>query len=171
MAHLLSMNRGAIQRLVISGVEQAKLQVPSIIVDWHPYGRLSRFNESKVALLIEPQTLSHLVPLILHMTSVVPFDWYFLFIGSPESVAFIERSPAILYLQSIGKLDARSLPPPWTIQNNEDFSRLMTDIRFYDEVLPRAEWVFKYQSDSMLCANSERSLDSWLAWNWAGLGG
>lgn len=94
-----------------------------------------------------------------------------MFIGSPESVAFIERSPAILHLESIGKLEARSLPPPWTIQSNEDLSRLMTDIRFYDEVFPRAEWIFKYQSDSTLCANSQRSLDSWLAWNWAGLGG
>lgn len=44
----------------------------------------------------------------------------------------------------------------------------MTDLRFYDEFLPGVEWILKYESDSILCANSKSSLNNWLHWSWAG---
>jgi hypothetical protein len=30
------------------------------------------------------------------------------------------------------------------------------------------EWILKYESDSILCANSQESLNDWLDWHWAG---
>ncbi len=57
-------------------------------VDWsHPSNDpRDAYNASKLALVIEPRPLPHLVPHLLHMISVVPPDWRFLFIGSEESV-------------------------------------------------------------------------------------
>ena len=161
-----------LQTEISSKIQRAKQRIPNLIIDWYPRrDPRTQYNESKLALLIEPRPLPHLVPLILHMISVVPPDWRFLFIGSPESVVVIERAYMIQRHQTNGKIDLAVLPSPWTVRQKEDVSRLLTDIRFYDEFLPGAEWVFKYESDSILCANSERGLDDWLNWTWAGLGG
>lgn len=171
LAHFLSRNKDVIQQTLVSQVQQAMIQMPTISVDWHPYNHRAHFNTSKLALLIESRPLPHLTTLILYMAEIIPAAWPFMFIGSPESIAFIERNHAIRRLKSIGKLDTRTLPPPWTIETSEDQSRLMTDMHFYDEILPGVEWLFKYEADSILCANSQKSLDDWLEWNWTGLGG
>lgn len=102
------------------------------------------------------------------MMSVVPPDWRFLLVGSPRSVLSVSRAPAILHRQMTGKLDLMVLPEPWEIEGKEDVYRLMTDQRFYDEFLPGVEWILKFESDAILCANSEESLNDWLHWSWAG---
>ncbi|KAI0402954.1 hypothetical protein F4802DRAFT_573867 [Xylaria palmicola] len=151
---------------------EARQRIPSIKVDWHqqpsnedPRGR---FNASKVALLIEPRPLPHLVPLVLHMASVVPPDWRFVFVGTNQSVASVARSYATKHQQAVGKLDLLVLPVPWDIDSKEKVHRLLTDIRFYDEFLPGVEWLLKYEHDSILCANSATGLNEWLGWDWAG---
>lgn len=126
------------------------------------------YNASKLALLIEPRPLTHLVPHILHMISVVPPDWRFLLIGTEESVAQVGRAYSTQYQQVIGKLDLMVLPEPWKIDNKELVWRTLTDPRFYDEFLPGVEWLLKYESDSIMCANSEKSLNDWLDWSWVG---
>lgn len=112
--------------------------------------------------------MPHLSPLILHMTTVVPPDWRFLFIGSRESIHSVSQSYSIKHQQVIGKLDLMELPPPWSVASKEDVFRLLTDSRFHDEFLPGVEWILKYEHDSILCANSETSLNDWLDWDWAG---
>lgn len=126
------------------------------------------YNSSKLALLIEARPMPHLSPLILHMTTVVPPDWRFLFIGSPESIHSVSQAYSIKHQQVIGKLDLMELPPPWTVASKEDVSRLLTDSRFYDQFLPGVEWILNYEHDSILCANSETSLNDRLDWDWAG---
>lgn len=143
-------------------------------VDWHPLNfdgssdPRERFNGSKVALLIESRPIPYLVPQILHMISVVPPDWRFVFVGSNRSVAAVARSYATKHQQAVGKLDLLVLPPPWEIDTKENVHRLLTDVRFYDEFLPGVEWLLKYEYDSMLCAKSPTSLNDWLDWDWAG---
>ncbi|KAK5989941.1 hypothetical protein PT974_08204 [Cladobotryum mycophilum] len=155
--------------LVKARVQEARKMIPNIKLDWpttdDPH---NNFNTSKLALLIESRPLPHLVPQILHMISVVPPDWRFLFIGSRESVFTVSRPYAIKNHQVIGKLDLMELPNPWSIETKEDIFRMLTDRRFYDEFLPGVEWILKYEYDSLLCANSEISLDDWLGWDWAG---
>jgi hypothetical protein len=144
--------------------------LPSVKIDWsHPsHDPRDAYNISKVALMIEPRPLPHLVPHLLHMISVVPPDWRFLFIGSEESVVSIGRAYATQYQQIIGKLDLMVLPEPWNITSKEHVFRTLTDPRFYDEFLPGVEWILKYESDAILCANSETSLNEWLEWSWVG---
>lgn len=55
--------------------------IPKVYLD---YGHVSPFNETKVALLIENRPNPILAPLMLHFMSVVPPDWRFRFMGSPE---------------------------------------------------------------------------------------
>jgi hypothetical protein len=145
--------------------------VPNVKLHWPmPPSKDPRaaYNSSKLALLIEARPIPHLSPLILHMTTVIPPDWRFLFIGSRESIHSVSQAYSIKHQQVIGKLDLKELPPPWSVDNKEDVFRLLTDSRFYDEFLPGVEWILKYEHDSILCANSETSLNDWLEWDWAG---
>lgn len=152
-----------------SRIQEARLRIPSIKVDWSPTDDpRARYDSSKVAMLIEPRPLPHLVPHILHMTSVVPPDWRLVFIGSKKSVISVSASYAVKHQQVTGKLDLMVLPEPWGIDSKENVNRLLTDMRFYDEFLPGVEWLFKYESDSILCSNSDTSLNDWLHRNWAG---
>lgn len=158
-------------------LSEARQAIPKIKVDWryrHAGGddeqeaRRRHFNTSKLALLIEPRPLPHLAPQMLHMMAVVPPDWRFLFIGSNKSVISVGRALGIKHQQVIGKLDLMVLPEPWEIDTKEKVFRLLTDVRFYDEFLPGVEWILKYESDSILCANSPKSLNEWLHWSWVG---
>ncbi|KAB5558095.1 hypothetical protein GE09DRAFT_1173156 [Coniochaeta sp. 2T2.1] len=154
-----------------SRLDEARQKIPSIKVDWAQEPSTDprdAYNSSKLAILIEPRPLPHLVPQILHMISVVPPDWRFLFIGSNKSVVSVGRAYATKHQQVIGKLDLMVLPEPWEIETKEKVFRLLTDMRFYDEFLPGVEWLLKYEADSILCANSEESLNDWLDWHWAG---
>ncbi|KAH8194846.1 hypothetical protein TruAng_010979 [Truncatella angustata] len=174
IAGLLPHYRPRIQESFKNRLDEAIEKIPTVKVDWSPEAAVVdvdprlKYNSSKVALLIEPRPLPHLVPQILHMITVVPSDWRFVFVGSNKSVVSVGRSYATKHQHAIGKLDLMVLPEPWDIGSKEAIHRTLTDMRFYDEFLPGAEWLLKYEYDSILCANSETSLNDWLHWDWAG---
>ena len=91
-----------------------------------------------------------------------------MFIGTNKSVLSVQRSFATQYHVANGKLDLVVLPEPYSVDSKEDVFRLLTDIRFYDTVLPGVEWLLKFESDSIMCANSKDSLNDWLDYSWAG---
>lgn len=169
IAHLFPHYQPMIREQLSTRLQEARQSIPSIKVDWHPTDDpRARYNSSKIALIIEPRPIPHLVPQLLHMTSVVPPDWRFLFIGSEKSIISVGRSFGIKHQQVIGKLDLLILPDPWEIDTKENVHRLLTDMRFYNEFLPGIEWILKFESDSILCSNSPSSLNEWLDWSWAG---
>ncbi|OAA53823.1 hypothetical protein SPI_09268 [Niveomyces insectorum RCEF 264] len=169
VAHLLPNYEPLIRTHITSRLQEAREKIPSIKVDWAiPDEPAAAFDGSKIALIIEPRPLPHLVPLLLHMVTVVPPDWRFVFIGSNESVFSVGRAFAVKHQQIVGKLDLMVLPDPWDISSKEMVYRMLTDLRFYDEFLPGVEWILKYESDSILCGNSPKSLNDWLDWAWAG---
>ncbi|KAF3918439.1 hypothetical protein ABW21_db0201755 [Orbilia brochopaga] len=53
--------------------------------------------------------------------------------------------------------------------DQEDVSRVFTDKSFY-KILEPAEWLFIFQTDSMICANSGQSLNDWVdkEYTWVG---
>ncbi|KAK5664200.1 hypothetical protein OQA88_416 [Cercophora sp. LCS_1] len=169
-ASILPSYQPVIKEKVKARLEEARQSLPSIKVDWKTSSNDPRdaYSAAKVALLIEPRPLPHLVPQILHMISVVPPDWRFLFIGSEQSVVTVGRAYATKYQQVIGKLDLMVLPEPWNISSKEHVYRTVTDPRFYAEFLPGVEWLLKYESDSILCSNSGVSLNDWLHFDWVG---
>lgn len=169
LAHLAPQYRPIVQAEVSSRIQEARRKMPNISFDWRPADDpRAQHNASKLALLIEPRPIPHLVPLITHMAAVVPPDWRFLFIGSQWSVYSVGRAPAIRHQQAIGRMDVLKMPKPWSVERQEDVFRLLTDLRFYNEFLPGVEWILKFEHDSILCANSPKGLDEWLDWSWAG---
>ncbi|KFZ18105.1 hypothetical protein V501_01354 [Pseudogymnoascus sp. VKM F-4519 (FW-2642)] len=147
---------------------RTRQKIPSITVEFHPNGDpLTAYDPTKLALLIEGRAKPHLVPQILHMISVVPPEWRFLFIGTNKSVAAFGRSFAIKHQQAAGKLDLMVVPKPWEIKDKEHVWRMLTGAHFYTDLLPGVEWIMKYESDSIMCSNSKDSLNDWLRFDWA----
>ncbi|KAI0195101.1 hypothetical protein EV127DRAFT_332554 [Xylaria flabelliformis] len=128
----------------------------------------SPFNVSKVALLIENRALPNLAPLLLHFIAVVPPDWRFRFMGSPESVAALNGSHAVRAQVASGKLDLTYIPTNMSTSGQEMISRFLTNLWLYETVLRPAEWLLLFQTDSILCANSRQNLNDFLDYDWVG---
>ncbi|TAQ88302.1 hypothetical protein B7494_g3392 [Chlorociboria aeruginascens] len=169
LAHILPIYKPTIKSHVQHRIHTTIDHIPAIEVDWYPnHDPRSQFNSSKLAILIEGRPLPHLVPHLLHMISVVPFDWRFLFIGTNKSVMSVSRSFATQYQVANGKLDLLAIPKPWSIESKEMVDRMLTDLRFYERFLGGVEWMLKFESDAIICANSGDNLDDWLGYSWAG---
>jgi len=88
--------------------------------------------------------------------------------GSNESVQKINSSRAIRDHVASGKLDLTYIPSNMTTNSQEEISVFLTTLWLYEMVLQPAEWLLVFQTDSMLCANSRQSLNSWLDYDWVG---
>jgi len=140
---------------------------PQVSLEYAQENR-SPFNESKVALLIENRPFPILAPLMLHFMSVVPPDWRFRFMGSVESVEHLNKSVAIQEQVRAGKLDLTYIPANMTTGSQEEISRFLTTLWLYEVVLQPAEWLLIFQTDSILCANSQKNLNDYLEYHWIG---
>ncbi|KAF8859594.1 hypothetical protein BDZ45DRAFT_689088 [Acephala macrosclerotiorum] len=143
-------------------------KAPSIHLEYGNAPAESPYNISKVALLIENRKNPLLAPLMLHFMSVVPPDWRFRFMGSDESVEYLNTSRAIRNHVASGKLDLTYIPANMSTGSQEEISRFLTTLWLYEVVLQPAEWLLVFQTDSMLCANSRQSLNNWLDYDWVG---
>ncbi|KAK8092082.1 hypothetical protein PG997_002443 [Apiospora hydei] len=143
------------------------VEVPKISLNYAEPVR-SPYNESKVALLIENRENPILAPLMLHFMSVVPPDWRFRFMGSNESVQYINRSMAIREQVNAGKLDLTYIPSNMSTAGQEMISRFLTNRWLYETVLQPAEWLLVFQTDSILCANSRQNINDYLEYDWVG---
>jgi hypothetical protein len=148
--------------------DQQGYEMPQFSFDYTHGHPVSPFNASKVALLIENRPNPILAPLILHMMSVVPPDWRFRFMGSNTSVAYLNESFAIRNQVEIGKLDLTYIPANMSTNGQEMISRFLTNLWLYETVLQPAEWLLVYQTDSILCANAQQSLNDFLEYDWVG---
>ncbi|KAL8708760.1 MAG: hypothetical protein Q9220_006402 [cf. Caloplaca sp. 1 TL-2023] len=142
-------------------------QLPTVKISF-PSHPVSRYNNTKIALLIEPRPLPHLTPLLLHMLYVVPPDWQILYLGSIESLAQVNRSLAVQHYQVDGKLALREAPQNASYSAKEQRNRLLTDANFYKQYLPSAEWMLTFHANTILCANSPKDLNDWLQYDWVG---
>jgi hypothetical protein len=149
--------------------DKYRAKIPNVKIDFHPNSNeRTAYNTSKLALIIEPRPIPSLVPQILHMMSVVPADWRFMMIGSNESVLAVGRSYAIQYQITIGKMDLLVAPNEFPITPHQALFSTLTNLSFYDQLMPTVEWLLKYESDAILCSNSADSVDNWLHYDWAG---
>ena len=141
-------------------------KLPSVKIEYDR-GR-SQFNDSKLALLIEDRPLGYIAPLLQHMIAVVPPDWRFLFLGSAESLNQTASSMATQLHQMTGKLTLKEIPRNESWHIRELNNKLLTNLTFFKEYIDPAEWLLVFQTDSILCAQSESSLDDWLQYDWVG---
>lgn len=80
----------------------------------------------------------------------------------------INQSTAIQHKQNIGKLDLTLIPPNMSTSGREEVSRFFTTLWLYETVLAPAKHLLIFQTDSILCANSQKSLNNWLDYDWVG---
>jgi hypothetical protein len=131
----------------------------------------SPYDPTKLAFLVETRPLPHLPFLFIHMTSLMPPEWTFKFMGSPGPTGSIEHlrsSPAIRHLESISKLEILPLPSNYSLSNRETISQMFTDCHLYNTILAPAEHLLVFQPDSIFCANSPRTINDFLEWDWIG---
>ena len=102
------------------------------------------------------------------MIAVVPFEWRFAYVGSKESLARVRKSLPIKAYEDSGKLTLREVPAGFDASNNEGMHRMLTHMRFYEEVVDPAEWLLLFRADTILCAQSNQSLNDWLEYDWVG---
>lgn len=119
-------------------------ELPQISLDYHK----PLYNESKVALLIENRNVSQITPMILAFMSTLPPDWRFRFMGTEDSVAYVNKSAAMRQQVRAGKLDLTYIPKNMTTNGQEDISRFLTNLWLYETVLAPAEWLLIFQTDS-----------------------
>ncbi|KAI0909879.1 hypothetical protein F4823DRAFT_638402 [Ustulina deusta] len=147
---------------------QGSVSAPSSTIPSSFRPQNAPFNTSKVALLIEDRALPMLAPLLLHFISVVPPDWRFRFMGSPESVSSLNGSHAVRSQVDSGKLDLTYIPTNMSTHGGEMISRFLTTLWVYETLLRPAEWLLVFQTDSILCANSRQNLNDFLDYDWVG---
>ncbi|KAL8693437.1 MAG: hypothetical protein Q9218_001747 [Villophora microphyllina] len=150
----------------IRGFLVTAFNLPTIKTDFHPSHTL--FEDRKLAMLIEVNPYGHLTALLLHMMAVVPYEWRFIYMGSKESIARIDRSLPIKDYQKSKKLKMIEVPAGFDASTNEGMYRMLTHMRFYEQVVDPAEWFLLFRSDTILCAQSNQTVNDWLEYDWVG---
>lgn len=118
--------------------------------------------------MIEDRPLAYLTPLLLHMISVVPPDWPFLFVGSNDSLRNTSASITVQMHQANGKLELIEAPDAGLGVQQVITDRLLTNLTFYQQHVDPAEWLLVMHTDSILCARSEVTMNDWLWYDWVG---
>ena len=162
------MNRSLAVYLSLPTLQTLDYALPNVTLEYQYEKQASKYNESKVALLIENRINPILAPLMLHFISVVPPDWRFRFMGSVDSVEYLNQSVAIREHVAAGKLDLTYIPANMSTGSQEEISRFLTNLWLYEVVLRPAEWLLVFQTDSILCANSRQTLNDYLEFDWVG---
>jgi hypothetical protein len=107
------------------------------------------------------------------MTTVIPPEWRFVFIGSEELVKRVSRSAPVRRMVLNGKMRLASVER-WTDgwrgmpDVHEISSRLLTNITFLDEQFAGVENLLVFRSGSILCANAQQSVNDFLDYDFVG---
>ncbi|KAJ3151303.1 hypothetical protein HDU89_002142 [Geranomyces variabilis] len=128
----------------------------------------SRFNETKLALLIEMRPLRTMVPMLLHYMATLPDDWPFMLMHSAEVTPVIQRSAAIKRYIKSKKLTLYLLPAEIKLQNSGDVSHFLTRKTTWLRLPEATEHIFFFQLDAMICSNSDQTVDDFLRFDWIG---
>lgn len=119
-------------------------------------------------MLVEVHPYGHLTALLLHMMAVIPFEWRFIYMGSKESIARLDKSLPIKHYQKSKKLVMMEVPAEFDASTNEGMHRMLTHMRFYEKIVDPAEWFLLFRSDTILCAQSNQTVNDWLEYDWVG---
>ncbi|QSZ32112.1 hypothetical protein DSL72_001681 [Monilinia vaccinii-corymbosi] len=130
----------------------------------------AELDPTRVALILETRPIPHLPALLVHFISILPAPWSFRFVGSPEAISFISSSSCLSAHVKSGKLRTTELPAKYKIDSQEAISATLTDHTFYKDFLAPAEWLLVFQSDSIICSASERTIEEWVSANWSWVG-
>jgi hypothetical protein len=116
---------------------------------------------------------------LLHQIQSLPPDWRFLFLGSGGdfgSFKKVNNSWAVQQFIQTGKLrigvapGAEETDAQGTTADGEGIdevtTRLLTNETFYEHDLRPAEWLYVFNSDTVICGGSNVTLDDYLEYDW-----
>jgi hypothetical protein len=132
---------------------------------------LGTVEPKKVAIILETRPLSHLLPLILHFSSVLGPTWPIYLYTPPSVVEMLQKSAAFNRSVEDGKIEVRGLPMgvevDYPFHEPVKRARFLTGPWFWESLMP-AEHVLLFGADSMICSKSELSIDDFLKYDFIG---
>lgn len=127
----------------------------------------SPLRPSNIAAIIETRPLANLVPLISAFASVLGPDWTFRVVHGMENIELLSKSPLIQRLINSGHLKLIQLPQEVNLTTFTGVNHFYTNPWLWTNLAP-AEKVLIFQADAMLCANSLRTIDEFLEYDFIG---
>jgi len=124
-------------------------------------------TSSKVAVIIETRKYTTIIPLILHFATVLGPDWPIIIYTNFENFGTFSTSQALLRYQKAGRIHIRALEAGTYFSNLNSVSSFMTKKWLWQDLAP-AEHVLIFQSDSIICSNSVRSVEDFFEWDLIG---
>lgn len=121
----------------------------------------------KSAVIIETRRSAAIIPLVLHFSAVLGPDWPVIIYTSAENFGSFTTSQALLRHQKSGRVVIRSLPEGLFFPNWDSVSNFLTTPWLWNDLAP-ADHVLIFQSDSVLCANSVRSVEDFFEYDYVG---
>lgn len=122
---------------------------------------------TKAAVIIETRRSGQVIPLILHFAAVLGPDWPIVIYTSPENFGSFSTAHSLLRLQKAGRIVVRALAEGVYFPNWDSVSGFLTSKWMWEDLAP-AEHILIFQSDSVLCANSVRSVEDFFEWDLIG---
>ncbi|KAF7867069.1 uncharacterized protein EAF02_009855 [Botrytis sinoallii] len=108
----------------------------------------STLDPTKLAFMVETRPLPHLPLQLTHMTSVIPQEWTFKFMGSTlPSIIYLDFTTCEIYRESI--------------------SQMFTDPELYKSLSP-AEHLLVFQPDSIFCTKAPTTLNDFIEYDYIG---
>eukprot|EP00667_Euglena_gracilis_P000488 EG_transcript_488 len=121
---------------------------------------------SKNGVLIESRFPETFVPLVQTYLTLLPDEWTIQLFGSPFTLSRTQAS-RLRFLIKQGRLVLTPLPnQDWAKGAHEITNLLLTKESFWQSC--RGEKLLFFQLDSVLCSNSQYSVDEFLQFDWIG---
>ncbi|KAH6677172.1 hypothetical protein B0J14DRAFT_337011 [Halenospora varia] len=123
---------------------------------------------NNVAVIVENRPLANLIPLILHFSTVLGPDWPIIFYTAKTTKNhLLTTSIPFKRALSSGSVEIRYLPSKYDFKSHRSVTEFLTTPWLWEQLAP-AEHVLMFQADSILCANSERTVDDFLSYDLVG---
>lgn len=118
-----------------------------------------------VATIIDTRPLDHLMPLLLHFSSVLGPEWPIILFTAYENS--IPPSAPFKRLIDEHRIAVNFLPPGVDFSKRLDVSRFLTEPWLWEQLSP-AKHVLIFQSDSILCSGSALTMNDFLEYDFIG---
>jgi hypothetical protein len=129
----------------------------------------------RVAVITDTQYTTRLIPLIMHFHAVLGPEWPIIFYTSPEIEDLIlpaapsPDSGSGVWRRALenGDIEVRHIPTEYDLSDRTHVNLYLSRPWLWEQLAP-AKHVLVFQADAMLCANANRTIDSFLQYDMAG---
>jgi Protein of unknown function (DUF5672) len=121
-----------------------------------------------VAVITDTQYTPRLIPLIMHFHAVLGPEWPIIFYTSQETQTKT-NSPqgSAIWQRAIeaGRIQVRIIPEEFNLTSRNGVNLYLSRPWLWEQLAP-AQHVLIFQADAILCANSHKTVDDFLEWDW-----